>query len=112
MLSDNSIPNKTVLNILELLDVKPQVPKPVIFKFSSEEEGLLYRLASVLKKRGYIICIENISSYRWLCIAKRCLYPDEEPLDSLCLRMVQFADSYDVTFDGWEVAIRGGKESS
>lgn len=109
MLSDRSIPNKTVLNILELLDVKPQVPKPVIFKFSSEEEGLLYRLAAVLKKREYIIVLEKVSRHRWICIAKRHLHPDDEPLDSLCIRMVQLANTYDVIFDGWEVAIRGEK---
>jgi hypothetical protein len=109
VLLDRSIPNKTVLNILELLDDKPQVPKPVIFKFSSEEEGLLYRLAAVLKKREYIIVLEKVSRYRWHCIAKRHLYPDEEPLDSLCIRMVQLADTYDVIFDGWEVAIQGEK---
>lgn len=106
MQPDKSIPNRTVLNILELLDIKPNAPKPVIFKFSSEEEGLLYRLAAVLKKRGYIICLEKVSRYRWHCVAKRHLHPEEEPLDALCIRMVQLADTYDVIFDGWEVAIR------
>lgn len=109
--SNKSIPNKKIINILELLDARPHVPKPVTFRFSSEEEGLLYRLAATLKNRGYAINLKKISRQRWLCIAECRLQPGEEPLDKLCIRMVHLADSYDVIFDGWEVAIGGSKQA-
>jgi regulator of RNase E activity RraB len=103
------VPNKTILEILELLDTKPSESRPVLFRFSSHEESLLYRLASVLNKRGYEIEFEKPSSDRWNCLAE-CQWPlDGEPLDRLCLRMVHLAEKHEVLFEGWETVISGRK---
>ncbi len=104
-----SIPNKTVLEILQLIDGRPSAPKPVIFRFSAEEEGSLYRLADVLQKRGYTICLEKVSPGRWSCSATREIMPEEEPLDILCIRMVHLADKHEAVFDNWETLIEGKK---
>jgi hypothetical protein len=104
-----SIPNKTVLEILRLIDGNPSAPKPVIFRFSAEEESSLYRLAGVLKKRGYTICLHKGSSGRWSCSAEREIMPEEEPLDTLCIRMVHLADKHEVVFENWETVIEGKK---
>jgi hypothetical protein len=103
------VPNKTILEILELLETEPEESRPVLFRFSAIEEGLLYRLASVLKKRGYFIRIENPSACRWTCLAEYHWPCDGEPLDRLCIRMVNLAEKYEVVFEGWETIIQGKK---
>lgn len=110
---NHSIPSKRVLQIIDLLDSKPEKSKPVLFRFISDEEGSLYRLAALLKREGY--CIEftrHRAGHCWLCIASGSLGPKDDPLDRLCIRMLELADQYRVIFDGWETKIEGNEANA
>jgi hypothetical protein len=109
MKSKAPVPNHIIMEILDLLDTTSIESKPVQFRFSALEEGLLYRLASVLKKRGYQIRLEKPSANRWICIAIYDWHQDSEPLDRHCIRMVHLADKYEVLFEGWETVFKGKK---
>ena len=109
MESKAPVPNNTIMEILDLLDTTSSGSKPVQFRFSSFEEGLLYRLASVLKKRGYQIQLVKTSASQWVCIAIYDWHQGSEPLDRHCIRMVHLADKYEVLFEGWETVFKGKK---
>lgn len=110
MSSNHIKPNKRVLQIIDLLDSNSGNNRRVIFRFISWEEGSLYRLAASLKRMGYEINLEaNRIHHSWTCIAEGWLRPGDEPLDTLCIRMVNLAEKFEVLFDGWETVIPGKK---
>lgn len=110
MSSNHTVPNKKVLQIINLLDSDSGNNRRVIFRFMSCDEGSLYRLAAVLKRMGYKIDLEYHRLYdNWTCIADRWLRPGEEPLDTICFRILNLAEKFEVTFDGWETVISGEK---
>jgi len=112
MSSNHIIPNKRVLQIIDLLDYNSEKNRQIIFKFISWEEGSMYRLAASLKRMGYEIDLEHNRSHgNWLCIANGWLNTGHEPLDTICIRMVDLAEKFEVIFDGWETVIPGGKSA-
>ncbi|MEX2574644.1 MAG: ribonuclease E inhibitor RraB [Balneolaceae bacterium] len=99
-------PNGRILQLIGSPDGDPGHERNIKLWFVSSEEGSLYRLASALKKRGYNLVIQRVSgSSTWRCIAKKIYNPAEEPLDRLCLSMLDLAEEFEVAFISWETAI-------